>query len=171
MIYKLLQCVPVKGRGFVSGAYVCYCNEGFYFPSNNKTTEAYIGDDLEDYFREHGVIKPGLFRCVACAPGCETCVDDSPCLHEYNIFLKITLLTLTLLTVMGIICVALVIYIYRNNKVCTETKMFIYYFHKKILQCIIIYDSKIMHSFHCQDWAVSATSFKLLLSLTRTTNK
>lgn len=101
----------------MTGAYNCYCNLGYYFPKRTNGTRAYSGKDLDDYVRHYGAIKPGMFQCAACASGCETCVDSSPCVHEHEIVLKVMLLVLTSLTVVGIAIVAVVTYVYRNNKV------------------------------------------------------
>ncbi|XP_045169889.2 probable G-protein coupled receptor 179 isoform X2 [Mercenaria mercenaria] len=110
-------CIPMKGEGFVTGAYTCECNDGFYFPSKLNGTRAYTGKEMDNYVRQFGVIKPGMFQCVACATGCDTCVDSSPCLHEHNYPLKIALLIATISTVLGIGGIAVITYVYRNNKI------------------------------------------------------
>jgi hypothetical protein len=115
--------------GFVPGAYNCFCKDGFYFSDKSKSVQAYTGEEIEEYFRQTGNIEDGLFQCVVCAEGCDTCVDDSPCLYSRNEPLMITLLILDLLTVAGIIGIAIATYLYRielvgkplnNNIRCTN---------------------------------------------------
>lgn len=115
----MLQCVPVTGKGFVPGAYNCYCKDGFYFSDKSRTVNAYTGEEIEDYFRQEGSIEDGLFQCEVCAEGCDTCIDDSPCLHRRNNALLISLLILYIITVAGITGVAVVIYLYRIELVRT----------------------------------------------------
>ncbi|XP_045187687.2 probable G-protein coupled receptor 158 [Mercenaria mercenaria] len=110
-------CVPMAGDGFVPGAYNCVCNDGYYLPQGANRNQSYYGREIENYVREFGVIEPGMFQCTACAAGCTTCVDSSPCLYEINTILKFSLLIVTLITVLGIMSIAVIIYIYRNNPV------------------------------------------------------
>ena len=82
----VLQCVPVPGKGFQSGSYICECHDGFYFPDLDADTKAFKGSDIEMYFSRSNAKdstkksdKLQKFQCLPCAEGCDTCVDDSPC--------------------------------------------------------------------------------------------
>ena len=44
------QCVSISGRGFQRGAYVCVCEDGFYFPDLLTTTKEYPGEEMERIF-------------------------------------------------------------------------------------------------------------------------
>ena len=62
-----------------------------------------------------------MYRCLACAPGCDTCVDSSPCLYERKIAILICLTFLIVVTILGVICVAAVTYVYREELVRIKT--------------------------------------------------
>lgn len=111
--------------GFIPGAYQCICKAGFYFPEPSAQLRAYSGEDIENHVRQTGVIEHGMFRCIVCAEGCDTCIDDSTCLYQRNEALFISLLILNLVTVAGITCIAVVTYLYRREMVSiilTRTK-------------------------------------------------
>lgn len=130
--------------GFVPGAYICVCNIGYYFPRKTSDVKAYTGEEIEDHFRQKGEIESGMFRCVECAAGCDTCVDDSPCLHQRNKALLYSLIVLDLVTVAGIICIAIITYLYRIELVSLKHMkltltiiiyfLFIYFFWKRVWQ-------------------------------------
>lgn len=104
--------------GFVPGAYLCVCKDGYFFPRLNSEARAYTGEEIENWTRNtNDSLGNGMFRCAACAAGCDTCVDDSPCLHQRNNVLVISLLVLNLFTVAGIIGIAIATYLYRHEMV------------------------------------------------------
>lgn len=124
-----MQCVPLTGKGFVPGAYHCVCNDGFYFPDLTSEVKAYTGEQIERWIRSTGETVTTQFRCDACAAGCETCIDDSPCLHQRNEGLIITLLILNLIAVIGIIAIAIATYLYRHEMVSFILR--VVFFNKK----------------------------------------
>ncbi|KAL5009384.1 hypothetical protein ScPMuIL_014965, partial [Solemya velum] len=93
------KCVPLTGHGFKRGTYKCVCREGFYFPKVNAREKSYDGFEMEAYlFANDGEVDEGfvkLYSCAVCEPGCEVCVDDTPCLYIRNPVIRIIVLTLT----------------------------------------------------------------------------
>ena len=112
------QCVQVRGKGFIVGAYQCECIDGYYFPDLSSVTKAYPGSDIEATFRNMNFIEPDMFRCTACAAGCDTCVDNSPCLYEKNQALVIVLILLVVITLVGFLVIAVATYLMRHEAVC-----------------------------------------------------
>ena len=122
---KYLQCVPVRGLGFVTGAYSCKCKDGFYYPFTQS--DAFPGVEIEQFYRDGREMTPDMFRCFACAAGCETCVDSSPCLYERSEVVLICLTFLMVVTILGVTTVAAFTYIYRDEMVCINAT-FLYNF-------------------------------------------
>ena len=115
MLSLFLQCVPITGLGFVTGAYNCTCKDGFYFPTTDASF--FSGATIEQFYRDGLEITPDMFRCLACAAGCDTCVDDSPCLYERNEAVLIVFTFFIVATIFGIIGVSAMIFIYRSEMV------------------------------------------------------
>ena len=65
-----------------------------------------------------------MFRCFACAAGCDTCVDSSPCLYERSEVGLICLTFLMVVTILGVTTVAAFTYIYRDEMVCINVTFF-----------------------------------------------
>ncbi|KAK2152979.1 hypothetical protein LSH36_312g01017 [Paralvinella palmiformis] len=84
--WKGEKCVPVPGLGFRRGSYKCECRDGYYFPDTDipEVYRYYNGVDIETEYekmmRKEDHIYDLSFVCKACAPGCGTCTDGSPCI-------------------------------------------------------------------------------------------
>ncbi|KAK3597891.1 hypothetical protein CHS0354_029475 [Potamilus streckersoni] len=91
------KCVAKRGLGFRTGAYDCYCEDGYYFPHGNVDPKAFNGTEVEKYFRYQKNLDQTLFMCIKCAPGCDTCNDGSPCLYKSSEILRsqIRIITIT----------------------------------------------------------------------------
>lgn len=111
--------MPITGRGFVTGAYNCICKDGFYSPKKNANS--FSGAEIEQYYRDNGNETFDMYQCVPCKPGCDTCIDGSPCIYERIVIAQITLISLMAATVIGIICASVFTYIYRGNLVGNKT--------------------------------------------------
>ena len=111
----ILQCIPISGRGFVTGAYNCKCRDGYYFPVQGS--DFYPGSEIEQYYREGWVITPAMFRCIACAAGCDTCIDSSPCLYERNEAVLVVFTVLVVATILAVMGVSFVTYVYKGEMV------------------------------------------------------
>lgn len=118
-----MQCVAVPGQGFIPGAYKCVCRDGFYFSETHlpQDQKYFNGSALEGMFlgRTENISEEKLkeFQCLPCAEGCDTCVDDSPCLYAYILPLRVALLALCIILVLLIVVTSAMIAIFRNKRV------------------------------------------------------
>ncbi|CAH1779230.1 unnamed protein product [Owenia fusiformis] len=83
---KTTQCVPILGQGFSRGSYQCVCKDGFYFPDTSSVQQYFNGTEIEAQYDKKMQDNPmdnyydSSFSCLPCAPGCDKCVDDKPCI-------------------------------------------------------------------------------------------
>ena len=131
-----VQCVPIRGEGFVRGSYTCNCKPGYYFPDVDATEKHFDGKELESYFDDSGGdddsdddddddddgddgrdVTTARFRCAACSPGCDTCIDDAPCLYAMNKLIVSFLLVLTVALMLLLLAASYLIYLFRSKKV------------------------------------------------------
>ena len=82
-----------------------------------KGAESYPGSVIEEYYRENLEITPEMFRCIACAAGCDTCIDSSPCLYERSEAVLVVLTVLIVATILAVLGVSFVTYVYRGKMV------------------------------------------------------
>ena len=120
------------------GSYTCDCKPGYYFPDVHATEKHFDGKELESYFDDPGgdddddddgddddgddgrdvtTTTAARFRCAACSPGCDTCVDDAPCLYAMNKFIVSFLLVLTVALMLLLLAASYLIYLFRSKKV------------------------------------------------------
>lgn len=67
------------------GSYQCLCRRGFYslrHPDGFNGTIMEIAwqeqqDNISNYYTD-------VFKCLSCAPGCDTCTGPEPCLANFN---------------------------------------------------------------------------------------
>ncbi|KAK3597889.1 hypothetical protein CHS0354_029473, partial [Potamilus streckersoni] len=111
------RCVARRGLGFRTGAYDCYCEDGYYFPHANVDPKAFNGTEVEKYFRYQKNLDQTLFMCIKCAPGCDTCIDGSPCLYKSSEILRLLMMMLMVLTIAAICIVSGVTFMYRKHQV------------------------------------------------------
>ncbi|XP_033609513.1 probable G-protein coupled receptor CG31760 isoform X2 [Cryptotermes secundus] len=110
------QCVFRPGLGWMRGGYQCVCRHGFY---SLRQKGVFNGSLVEAAWLEHeqnvSSLYHQMFRCLKCAPGCETCHNNAPCLATYNWPFRISLLAVS------VSCVAftlgLVGYVYQHRKI------------------------------------------------------
>ncbi len=119
-----MQCVAVPDQGFIPGAYKCFCRDGYYFPNIELALDEkyFNGSTLETIFLSHSVqnksVPEGMlkdFECLPCAEGCDSCVDDLPCLYSYSQPLRIALLALSVILLVFILVTALIVAISRKK--------------------------------------------------------
>ncbi|CAG2249549.1 GPR158 [Mytilus edulis] len=90
------ECKFLKGQGFKRGAYECFCTKGYYFPDMNAQVKAFSGLEMENSS------DTAQYKCLPCKEGCSKCVDDSPCLYQFQFLFRFLLLLANLLTFIGI---------------------------------------------------------------------
>lgn len=114
------QCKPVTGLGFRAGSYKCVCRSGYYFPNVTASAKYFNGSEIEaaavdpshSYYSN-----PDSFQCIKCQPGCEACVDNSPCIVTLNWPLRRALMGLTVVSILFAIGISAFILYFRELKV------------------------------------------------------
>ncbi|KAJ4433404.1 hypothetical protein ANN_15663, partial [Periplaneta americana] len=110
------QCDFRPGLGWTRGGYQCTCRRGFY---SLRQKGVFNGTLVEAAWmeREQNVssMYHEMFRCLKCAPGCETCHNNAPCLATYNWPFRISLLAVSVSCV--VFTLGLVGYVYQHRKI------------------------------------------------------
>ncbi|XP_055685892.1 uncharacterized protein LOC129791656 isoform X2 [Lutzomyia longipalpis] len=87
---RTTECEAISGLGFRRGSYKCVCRRGFYFPDTTSSQKYFNGSTLEEEYEklmlgEVSMYKNRVaFECLACAEGCDSCKDSSPCVAALN---------------------------------------------------------------------------------------
>ncbi|KAJ9587683.1 hypothetical protein L9F63_018883, partial [Diploptera punctata] len=120
---RTTQCVPIPGLGFRRGSYKCVCRRGFYFPDVKAQHRYYNGTVLEEEYekllmdQDNQYIESGMFECLQCAEGCESCEDDRPCVVSLNWVMRTAILILSCVIISCLPVVVLFTWKYGNIKV------------------------------------------------------
>ena len=104
LCFLLLQCEFVSGLGFRAGSYKCVCRPGYFFPNVTDKDKYFNGSEIEAQAANSKTSyhsNPDSFKCLKCQPGCDTCVDDSPCIVTLSWPLRQALMGLTVLTILS----------------------------------------------------------------------
>ncbi|XP_059516938.1 metabotropic glycine receptor [Myotis daubentonii] len=149
------ECLPIKGLGFVLGAYQCICKAGFYHPrvfsENNfqrRGPDHHFAERAKDVSEEAHV-------CLPCREGCPYCADDSPCFVQEDKYLRLAIISFQALCMLLDFVSMLVVYHFRKAKsirasglVLLETILFgslllyfpvvILYFEPSTFRCILL---------------------------------
>ncbi|XP_027697328.1 probable G-protein coupled receptor 158 [Vombatus ursinus] len=143
------ECIPIKGLGFVLGAYKCHCKAGFYHPRvfsvNSFQNHHFAGDEkLEE-----------VHVCLPCREGCSFCADDRPCSAQEDKYLRLAIISFQILCMLLDFISMLVVYHFRKAKsirasglILLETILFgslllyfpviILYFEPSTFRCILL---------------------------------
>ncbi|XP_073912582.1 metabotropic glycine receptor [Castor canadensis] len=149
------ECMPIKGLGFVLGAYQCVCKAGFYHPRvfsvNNfqrRGPDHHFSGSTKDVSEETHV-------CLPCREGCPYCADDSPCFVQEDKYLRLAIISFQALCMLLDFISMLVVYHFRKAKsirasglILLETILFgslllyfpvvILYFEPSTFRCILL---------------------------------
>ncbi|CAM1308461.1 Uncharacterised protein g4862 [Pycnogonum litorale] len=116
-------CEHITGLGFRRGSYNCVCKPGYYFPETSSTRKYYNGSEVEEEYEKNlmGLLNTydneNGFECVRCPEGCDTCIDDRPCLLSLNWLQRSVILILTTIIIGCLIIVLTFLCIYSEVKV------------------------------------------------------
>ncbi|XP_069951732.1 metabotropic glutamate receptor-like protein P [Cherax quadricarinatus] len=138
------KCVTIPGLGFRRGSYKCECRMGFYFPDTNSLNKYYNGSIIEEEYEKKimGEItaydEEGNFECLACAEGCETCEDASPCVVTLHWVMRAAILTLAVFNIASLPVIVVFTWKYSNLKVIRAAS--------PVLLCIIILGACFIYS-------------------------
>ncbi|XP_044001665.1 probable G-protein coupled receptor 158, partial [Aphidius gifuensis] len=97
---RTTECVAIPGLGFRRGSYRCVCQKGFYYPDTKSTERYYNGTVIEEEYEKLMIGEDsqyaldGIFECLQCAEGCESCEDGSPCVVSLNWLMRTAILIL-----------------------------------------------------------------------------
>ncbi|NP_001163797.1 metabotropic glycine receptor isoform X1 [Rattus norvegicus] len=149
------ECMPIKGLGFVLGAYQCVCKAGFYHPRvfsvNNfqrRGPDHHFSGSTKDVSEEAHV-------CLPCREGCPFCADDRPCFVQEDKYLRLAIISFQALCMLLDFVSMLVVYHFRKAKsirasglILLETILFgslllyfpvvILYFEPSTFRCILL---------------------------------
>uniref|UniRef100_A0A8C6SCU5 G protein-coupled receptor 158a n=1 Tax=Neogobius melanostomus TaxID=47308 RepID=A0A8C6SCU5_9GOBI len=148
-----MECLPMRGHGFVLDKYQCQCKRGFYHPnrvavssfaSNGKVADS--GPNADEGWSSD---------CLPCAPGCAFCKDDTPCVVREDGALRLVVLSFQCLCFLLLFISMVIIYHYRRNKsirasglvlleaiLCGALLLYfpvgILYFQPSVFRCILL---------------------------------
>ncbi|XP_041497504.1 probable G-protein coupled receptor 158 [Microtus oregoni] len=149
------ECMPIKGLGFVLGAYQCVCKAGFYHPRvfsvNNfqrRGPDHHFSGSTKDGSEE-------AYVCLPCREGCPFCADDRPCFVQEDKYLRLAIISFQALCMLLDFVSMLVVYHFRKAKsirasglILLETILFgslllyfpvvILYFEPSTFRCILL---------------------------------
>ncbi|XP_011313486.1 probable G-protein coupled receptor CG31760, partial [Fopius arisanus] len=132
------------GPGWVKGAYICKCREGFYSPITsirNGEAAVFDGELVEAVWKDMQMNKSSSydekFRCLKCAPGCLTCRGPEPCLASYSWPFRITLLSFSVFC--ACCAVLLIVYVYQHRKLKVFKVASPIFLSITLLGCAIMY--------------------------------
>nr|XP_033788780.1 LOW QUALITY PROTEIN: probable G-protein coupled receptor 158 [Geotrypetes seraphini] len=147
------ECVPIKGLGFVLGAYKCICKAGFYHP-NIFSVNSFPKNDGETHL-SGGKLYEEAYECLPCREGCSYCTDDTPCYAQEDTYLRLAIISFQAFCMLLDFISMLLVYHFRKAKsirasglVLLETILFgslllyfpviILYFEPSTFRCILL---------------------------------
>uniref|UniRef100_A0A8C3GHT0 G protein-coupled receptor 158 n=1 Tax=Cairina moschata TaxID=8855 RepID=A0A8C3GHT0_CAIMO len=147
------ECMPIKGLGFVLGAYKCICKTGFYHP-NIFSVNSFQRKDTDNRF-SGGDLSEEVYTCLPCREGCSYCTDDTPCYAQEDKYLRLAIISFQTLCMLLDFISMLVVYHFRKAKsirasglVLLETILFgslllyfpvvILYFEPSVFRCVLL---------------------------------
>ncbi|KAH9361254.1 hypothetical protein HPB48_006816 [Haemaphysalis longicornis] len=153
------QCLFAPGHGWSRGSYVCQCRRGYYAATGDPF---FNGSLVEGAWREKVLFgRPTydmLYVCKPCRPGCNECVDDSPCLSHYNWAFRISLLTISVICI--VLTMVLAGYVYRYRKL-----KFFAVVERCIIRVSLTYRVKSAHKLKLTDKQLLQWLFPILLEM------
>ncbi|XP_011504708.1 PREDICTED: probable G-protein coupled receptor CG31760 [Ceratosolen solmsi marchali] len=120
---RTTECAAISGLGFRRGSYRCICKRGFYYPDIKSSKRYYNGTVVEEEYEklmlgeESQYAITGIFECLPCAEGCESCEDGSPCVVSLNWLMRTAILILECCVIACLPAVVLFTWKYGNVKV------------------------------------------------------
>ncbi|XP_074842383.1 metabotropic glycine receptor [Carettochelys insculpta] len=147
------ECIPIKGLGFVLGAYKCICKAGFYHP-NIFSVNSFQRKDKDNHV-SGGEMSEEVYTCLPCREGCSYCTDDTPCYAQEDKYLRLAIISFQTLCMLLDFISMLIVYHFRKAKcirasglVLLETILFgslllyfpviILYFEPSTFRCVLL---------------------------------
>ncbi|XP_064188551.1 metabotropic glycine receptor isoform X1 [Anguilla rostrata] len=153
-----MECIPIRGYGFVLDRYKCQCKKGFYHPRRvavngfkRKEKERAVSGSPQG----EGATEEGSNNCLPCMEGCAYCRDDTPCHTQEDGILRVAIISFQGLCMLGDFIGMVLAYHFRRNKsirasglVLLEAILFgglllyfpvvILYFQPSVFRCILL---------------------------------
>uniref|UniRef100_A0A672ZET2 G protein-coupled receptor 158a n=1 Tax=Sphaeramia orbicularis TaxID=375764 RepID=A0A672ZET2_9TELE len=144
-----MECLPIRGHGFVLDKYQCHCKKGFYHPNrvavNGFTSNTHVSQKT----------KGSSSDCLPCQQGCTYCKDDTPCVAREDGALRLAVLSFQCLCMLIVFISMVLIYHFRRNKsirasglvlleaiLCGALLLYfpvgILYFQPSVFRCILL---------------------------------
>ncbi|KAM8881759.1 G protein-coupled receptor 158a isoform 1-T1 [Synchiropus picturatus] len=151
-----MECLPLRGHGFVLDKYKCQCKKGFYHPSrlavNGVTRVGKTGAPADS---GPNADEGSSSDCLPCQEGCAFCKDDTPCVTREDSALRLAVLCFQCLCMLIIFVSMVLIYNFRRNKsirasglvlleaiLCGALLLYfpvgILYFQPSVFRCILL---------------------------------
>lgn len=112
------QCIFEPGHGWTRGGYKCQCKEGFYSKTEQMTFNGSLVEvAYEAKLRQNDNAYDQLYICGKCQDGCGICIDDTPCLADFNWTFRWILLIFSLCCTLATFILIILVYTYRKLKV------------------------------------------------------
>uniref|UniRef100_A0A3Q0QUD9 G protein-coupled receptor 158 n=1 Tax=Amphilophus citrinellus TaxID=61819 RepID=A0A3Q0QUD9_AMPCI len=148
-----MECLPIRGHGFVLDKYKCHCRKGFYHPNRvavngmGRKGKAVDGSPTTD--------EGSSSDCLPCQEGCAYCKDDTPCVVQEDGALRMAVLSFQCLCMLIVFISMVLIYHFRRNKsirasglvlleaiLCGALLLYfpvgILYFQPSVFRCILL---------------------------------
>ncbi|XP_061821128.1 metabotropic glycine receptor isoform X2 [Nerophis lumbriciformis] len=151
-----MECLPMRGHGFVLDKYKCVCRTGFYHPSRvavSGVTRAGPKGTVPD--SGPNADEASSSDCLPCQPGCAFCKDDTPCVAREDDALRLAVLSFQSLCMLVVFISMVLVYHFRRNKsirasglvlleaiLCGALLLYfpvgILYFQPSVFRCILL---------------------------------
>ncbi|XP_047424625.1 probable G-protein coupled receptor 158 isoform X2 [Mugil cephalus] len=151
-----MECLPIRGHGFVLDKYKCHCKKGFYHP-NRVAVNGFTKTGKKGKAAESGpnADEGSSNDCLPCQQGCAYCKDDTPCVAREDGALRLAVLSFQCLCMLIVFISMVVIYHFRRNKsirasglilleaiLCGALLLYfpvgILYFQPSVFRCILL---------------------------------
>ncbi|XP_004014277.2 metabotropic glycine receptor isoform X1 [Ovis aries] len=149
------ECMPIKGLGFVLGAYQCICKAGFYHPRDFSFNNFQRRGPDHRFVESARDVSEEVHVCLPCSEGCPYCADDRPCFVQEDKYLRLAIISFQALCMLLDFVSMLVVYRFRKAKsirasglILLETILFgslllyfpvvILYFEPSTFRCILL---------------------------------
>ncbi|XP_054622050.1 probable G-protein coupled receptor 158 isoform X2 [Dunckerocampus dactyliophorus] len=151
-----MECLPMRGHGFVLDKFKCHCRKGFYHPSRvavSGFTSAGPKGKAPD--SSPNADEASSSDCLPCQPGCAFCKDDTPCVTREDGALRMAVLSFQCLCMLVVFVSMVLVYHFRRNKsirasglvlleaiLCGALLLYfpvgILYFQPSVFRCILL---------------------------------
>ncbi|XP_061569755.1 metabotropic glycine receptor [Cololabis saira] len=151
-----MECLPLRGHGFVLDKYKCHCKRGYYHP-NRVAVNGFTKSGRQGKAADGGAggDEGSSSDCLPCQQGCAYCKDDTPCVAREDGALRLAVLSFQCLCMLIVFISMVLVYHFRRNKsirasglvlleaiLCGALLLYfpvgILYFQPSVFRCILL---------------------------------